>query len=866
MTYTHGQTVSTVDMTYCVFGGAPKTICEGETFTVYLQIVNPNICSGINPSKDYFFKMFDYDEVRQQCSFNIDYSKENNSLKWEGPSITDRSDTPGYNLYGTYYSRINVTPTSSTTYTVSWEDNYSYPTSPCKPAYSLKNKYSANLIVNVIPKNDKPTITAKTVSLSLAPANTLVTGTETVELTAQGCKPTQEIVWSSESSLTFNSRKDKAYLRNPYDYIEYQAYCRNSSCPTPNWSDPIKASNFFSPTPPPNTPPSDPPTFPTGPGPAPDNDYLTIKHYHKIASNPVFAIESKLSDGETFEVCTDGATASFFRIKARGYDLSQYQLSLSEPLSSTTGELTCSLVNNEEMVCSYKHPDYKTQTSLLKLLLAPKNNPQNIVATRIIHLNPAPVLMVHGLWSEASAFKETKKGLIDSGLYSDNFIHVAEYHSSSHRSFSINAPRIPKEIDLLIKDLRFNGIAAGKIDYIGHSMGGILGRLYLQSTGYHGDIHKLITVNTPHFGSQLANMLRSSQFPKSNSTVSSLIDIKLGPFTGGPLDGGAVNDLQVNSPAIREDLNGSNNINNNMVPSHTIATYLSIVFDNGFRKYESPFYISPYLSWCNTDASIVFNKDFNDGIVSVTSQLGGLKDDCKTIITGLSHDGSVANPVVIQRIIYLLKSPTNISFCSNGFSNESLSPPVITNSFSSPESVTISVSNGQSINSSGSIQITSPKHGQIFNDNQLVDVKIAGTNVTEIKTSVDYSADTVYASQVNTPVANYTLVANGNLPGLKNIFVVGKTSSGEFIADTASFYIRSSINYGICQSLQSGNWISSSTWSCGHEPTATDIVTINFGHTIVVSTSSAQAQQVVNNGGRLKFLADGTTVSISKSD
>ena len=49
------------------------------------------------------------------------------------------------------------------------------------------------------------------------------------------------------------------------------------------------------------------------------------------------------------------------------------------------------------------------------------------------------------------------------------------------------------------------GYKVKKIDIVGHSMGGNLIRLYLQSDDYKFDIHKLITLNTPHSGTQLAN-------------------------------------------------------------------------------------------------------------------------------------------------------------------------------------------------------------------------------------------------------------------------------------------------------------------------------------------------------------------------
>lgn len=56
-----------------------------------------------------------------------------------------------------------------------------------------------------------------------------------------------------------------------------------------------------------------------------------------------------------------------------------------------------------------------------------------------------------------------------------------------------------------------------------------------------------------------------------------------------------------------------------------------------------------------------------------------------------------------------------------------------------------------------------------------------------------------------------------------------------------------------CESILSGNWSSPSTWSCGHEPSLTDTVVLNPGHTVIVSTDSARAKRLIYSGGTLKF-------------
>ena len=48
--------------------------------------------------------------------------------------------------------------------------------------------------------------------------------------------------------------------------------------------------------------------------------------------------------------------------------------------------------------------------------------------------------------------------------------------------------------------------AQDKVILIGHNMGGLAAREYLQSSSYDHDVAKLITVGTPHRGSFLADL------------------------------------------------------------------------------------------------------------------------------------------------------------------------------------------------------------------------------------------------------------------------------------------------------------------------------------------------------------------------
>ena len=78
-----------------------------------------------------------------------------------------------------------------------------------------------------------------------------------------------------------------------------------------------------------------------------------------------------------------------------------------------------------------------------------------------------------------------------------------------------------------------------------------------------------------------------------------------------------------------------------------------------------------------------------------------------------------------------------------------------------------------------------------------------------------------------------------------------------------SHYVKQSD--GNCESVQSGDWSNPATWSCNRPPTVADLVTINAGHTITISTNTAQAKQIIYKGGNIQFSGIGTNVFVKNS-
>ncbi|KAB7728620.1 hypothetical protein F5984_17415 [Rudanella paleaurantiibacter] len=69
--------------------------------------------------------------------------------------------------------------------------------------------------------------------------------------------------------------------------------------------------------------------------------------------------------------------------------------------------------------------------------------------------------------------------------------------------------------------------------------------------------------------------------------------------------------------------------------------------------------------------------------------------------------------------------------------------------------------------------------------------------------------------------------------------------------------VYSNIRVAACQSLQSGPWSTTGTWSCGRIPTLADIVMINAGHAVTISDNTAQAKSLLYAGGTLTYNSAG---------
>jgi pimeloyl-ACP methyl ester carboxylesterase len=380
------------------------------------------------------------------------------------------------------------------------------------------------------------------------------------------------------------------------------------------------------------------------------------------------------------------------------------------------------------------------------------NNTSNVLFTIPLRIYKTPILMVHGLWGNASGFLDMENFLLDAG-YNTTLTWKLDYCNTAGNGFYQNRTIVPNEILGTLSIARNNDFSVGKVDIIAHSMGGILSRNYLQSQSivYADNINKLITLNSPHSGSPFGNLITNDLIIPFYPAIQDAIDYFVLFGCDSNLTDGAVYDLAIDSgPMIQ--LNQSS-LNNNVVPSHTVTTTINTVLADPLLNIIASI-CAPIL---NVSANVFVNNLFDgtshDGVVSTLSQKGGLTSNATQAMSGqIKHIGAQEKAEVINYVSFLLRqNPSSSYFEQNGFSPSDISSNYRINS----------VNNRTSENNSGlipnSIFINTPIENSIFDVGETTNVNITSTNgINRVlfyaidKVNEDFFQEEFQASQVDT--------------------------------------------------------------------------------------------------------------------
>ena len=217
-------------------------------------------------------------------------------------------------------------------------------------------------------------------------------------------------------------------------------------------------------------------------------------------------------------------------------------------------------------------PTYHTVIATVPVGSAPKAFGQFIVPASTAAPPPFPVIFVHGIASSSQAWLPLSDFLIELGWTFGGFptlnpatgeitsVFPGDFYTMNFSDFSIpnffsqhlGLDRQGWELAAIIQAVLDVNPGKTKVILIAHSMGGLAAREYLQGLArlnevsptipYRGDVAQLITVGTPHLGSELAVICQSL------SDVC-LLTTDLGGLGIDP-ESTAVSELRPDSPAL----------------------------------------------------------------------------------------------------------------------------------------------------------------------------------------------------------------------------------------------------------------------------------------------------------------------------
>jgi len=532
-----------------------------------------------------------------------------------------------------------------------------------------------------------------------------------------------------------------------------------------------------------------------------------IGFYNKLENNPEITSSKTLLESYTnntsvapLKICADGSDATVIKYVNNDSSINNTAIKFvikNDPLGSDTDYFGSfySIVYTDTITAKYVAPKYQNQPSLYRTDAIQVINSANgsVLYEQPIQIYRAPVLLVHGLWGSISSMSTIHDKLIASGKYEPLLVHRADYENSNSIRFSYNANVIKNEINAEFLRLRAFNFSAGKVDIVAHSMGGILTRIYLQNNDcsggvtqncYRDDIHKLITLNTPHSGTQMANFLLSDTATGAE-TARNVLD-----WVGLSWDLGAVNDLQCNSSQISL-LNGVSR-NNHIVPSYSIITTDTVsshVIPSSYvtlNPEATIAYVIVKVAALSADAflDILYAGTPSDLIVPITSQQGGITN--YKSFNSTSHGGSHDNDSVIAKVEALLDENTtgNIYFSNGGFN-----PPILSPTFKCSQPGFTPNNNDRS----GTVTINNPQSGFSCAEGQMIPINVsASSNINRlmILSGNKNLGITLFDTLTNMATINY-LVPN-NAIGTIKIMAIAYDSDGFVDLDTLDFTVTAS--------------------------------------------------------------------------
>lgn len=106
--------------------------------------------------------------------------------------------------------------------------------------------------------------------------------------------------------------------------------------------------------------------------------------------------------------------------------------------------------------------------------------------------------MVHGIWKSGASFRALSRHLAKRGFD----VHTIDLTPNDGRA---GIPELGEQLSAFVEKLLPNG---EPLDLVGFSMGGVVGRYYLQRLGGAERVRRFVTISSPHNGTMTAYLRR----------------------------------------------------------------------------------------------------------------------------------------------------------------------------------------------------------------------------------------------------------------------------------------------------------------------------------------------------------------------
>ncbi len=526
-----------------------------------------------------------------------------------------------------------------------------------------------------------------------------------------------------------------------------------------------------------------------------------IGGYTRPENNPNFPNEKFLMSATTYtpataalKVCADGSKATIIKLNCDNPNLNMQNIRFrisSDPTNSNPnlyGEFNSSNYYSNPSLAQvrFTHPNYLASgLHRLDSIQAYDINSPNIILISIpIKVCRASILFVHGLWGGYSSFQEMDNYFINYFTNSNIVTFRADYsaNNGAAKSFNYNtytAKVLPTNIyNTLNKAIGLN-FSAGKVDVISHSMGGDLTRLYMQSSMYNYDIHTLTTINTPHSGTQAANLLRSS-FGRPIYPLMLL--------AGNCVTCGAVADLEYSSTYFSTNLNGnSKKVPSLVYTSDSYSFYNPINWDWFAMDYiyavNGSFFVTHGMITSLAMTQQLYKPDISDVIVPLESQRGGVSTF--THYNQVTHTNAEKNATLFPDLNNKIgHNPLSSFYNNNGFQHANLSMPWW---FYFPPVIPLT----PLLTSIDTISIFTPADSLTFNVGDTIPFHISrlNGNISYLGCMLNNQGQSIYNNSISDSVLNFQYIIPSTVYGTVKALAYGLNGSGGFDYDSIYFFV-----------------------------------------------------------------------------